>query len=140
LSCEGVEVETDPENYLEVANQIRAWFQHDRAAESAGVGGSRPRARKRLLSRIDAAIESSPPHVRIVRSRDAARARSIATGNLGAALEAELDLLAHSLLPDDQLLAAVAALDSKRAEERGSYPARLTIHAVVLLTERDLAR
>jgi hypothetical protein len=78
--------------------------------------------------------------VRISRSRDAARARSIAAGEHGAAFEAELDLLAHSLLPDDQLLAAVVALDSKRAEERGSHPARLTIHAVVLLTERDLAR
>jgi len=134
-SCEGLELETDPENYLGVVDQIRAWFHHDRAAESAGVGGSRPRARKRLLSRIDAAIESSPPHVRISRSRDAARARSIAAGEHGAALEAELDLLAHSLLPDDQLLAAVAALDSKRVWEHGSHPAKLTIHAMLLLRE-----
>ena len=135
LSCEGVEVETDPDNYLGVVNQIRAWFHHDRAAEFAGVGASRPAARKRLLRRIDAAIESSPPHVRISRSRDAARARSIATGDHGSALEAELDLLAHSLLPDGKLLAAVVALDSKRAEERGSHPATLTIHAVLLLRE-----
>jgi helicase-like protein/SNF2 domain-containing protein len=135
LSCEGAELETEPDDYQGVLDQIRAWFHHDRAAESAGVGGSRPRARKRLLSRIDAAIESSPPHVRISRSRDAARARSIATGDHGTALEAELDLLAHSLLPDDQLLAAVAALGSKRAEERGSHPAKLAIHAVLLLRE-----
>jgi hypothetical protein len=135
LSDEGVEVETDPEHYLEVLNQIRVWFHLDRAAEFAGVGASRPRARKRLLSRIDAAIESFPPHIRISRSRDAARARSIATGDHGAALEAELDLLAQSLLPDEQLLAAVAALGSKRAEGRGSHPARLTIHAVLLLRE-----
>jgi hypothetical protein len=135
LSCEGIELETDPENYLGAVNQIRAWFHYDRAAESAGVGGSRPRARKRLLSRIDAAIESSPPHVRISRSRDAARARSIATGKHSAALEAELDLLAHSSLPDGQLLAAVAALDSKTVEEHGSHPARLTIHSVLLLRE-----
>jgi len=135
LSCEGAELETEPEDYQGVVDQIRAWFHHDRAAESAGVGGSRPRARKRLLSRIDAAIESSPPHVRISRSRDAARARSIATGDHGTALEAELDLLANSLLPDGQLLAAVAALDSKRVEERGSHPARPTIHAVLMLRE-----
>jgi superfamily II DNA or RNA helicase len=135
LSCEGAELETESKDFQEVVDQIRAWFHHDRAAESAGVGGSRPRARKRLLSRIDAAIESSPPHVRISRSRDAARARIIATGEHGAALEAELDLLAHSLLPDDRLLAAVAALGSKRSEERGSHPARLAIHAVLLLRE-----
>jgi hypothetical protein len=135
LSCENAELETDPEDYQEVLDQIRVWFHHDRAAESAGVGGSRPRARKRLLSRIDTAIECSPPHVRILRSQDAARARSIATGEQGAALEAELDLLAHSLLPDDQLLAAVAALDCKRREEHRSHPARLTIHAVLLLRE-----
>jgi hypothetical protein len=135
LNCEGAEMETEPEDYQEVVDQIRAWFHHDRAAESAGVGGSRPRARKRLLSRIDAAIERSPPHVRISRSRDAARARSIATGRHSAALEAELDLLAHSLLPDDQLLAAVAALDSNRVEQHGSHPARLTIHAVLSLRE-----
>jgi superfamily II DNA or RNA helicase len=135
LSCEGIELESDQENYLRVVNQIRAWFHHDRAAESAGVGASRARARKQLLSRIDAAIESSPPHVRILRSRDAARARSIAASDHGTALEAELDLLAHSLLPDDQLLAAVAALGSRRAEKRGSHPAKLTIHAVLLLRQ-----
>ena len=135
LSCEGVELETDPENHLGVVNQIRAWFDHDRAAEFAGVGGSRPRSQRRLLGRIDAAIESSPPHLRISRSQVAARARSIATGEHGTALEAELDLLAHSLLPDDQLLAAVAALDSKRVEAYGSHHATLTIHAVLLLRE-----
>jgi len=134
-SCEGAELETDPEDYQRVVNQIRTWFHHNLAAESAGVGGSRSRARKRLLSRIDAAIESSPPHVRMSRSRVAARARNIAAGEHGAAVEAELDLLAHSLLPDDELLAAVAALGSKRAEELGSHPAKLMIHAVLLLRE-----
>ncbi|MDP9279728.1 MAG: hypothetical protein M3P00_09940, partial [Gemmatimonadota bacterium] len=134
-SCEGVGLETDPEDYQSVVNQIRTWFHHDLAAESAGVGGSRSRARKRLLSRIDAAIESSPPHIRISRSQVAARARDVATREHGAALEAELDLLAHSLLPDHEWLEAVASLESERTQKPGGHPAKLTIHAVLLLRE-----
>ena len=135
LACESEELETGPEDYQRVFNQIRGWFDHDLAAEAAGVGASRSRARKLLLQRINAAIESAPPHVRIARSRIAARARKIATSEHGAALEAELDLLARSLQPDHEWLAAVAGLGSLHTRERDTHPATLTIHAVLLLRE-----
>jgi hypothetical protein len=135
LACESDELETNAEDYQRVVDQIRAWFDRTLAAASAGVGGSRSRARKLLLHRIDAAIERAPPHIRIARSQVAARARKIATGEHGAAFEEELDLLARSLLPDHEWLAAVADLASWHTEERDPHSARLTIHAVLLLRE-----
>ena len=136
LACESDELKTDPADYQRVVSQIHAWFDHDLAAASAGVGVSRPRARKRVLNRIDATIERAPPHVRMSISRIAARARKIATSECGAALERELDLLAHSLQPDHEWLAAVADLGSRSTEERDTHPATLTLHAVLLLRER----
>ena len=133
LLCEGDDLDTDREDYERAINRIHGWFDHELAAAAAGIGGSRSRARKRLLNRIDAAIERAPPHVRISRSRIAARARKIATGEYGAALEADLDVLAHSLLPDHEWLTAVAGLGSKHAKQRDTHPATLTIHAVLLL-------
>jgi hypothetical protein len=135
LLSEGEHLETDTEDYQSAVDQIHSWYDHDLAAMSAGVGGSRSRVRKRLLSRIDAAIERAPPHVRISRSRIADRARKIATGEHGAALEADLDLLANSPVPDHEWLTAVASLESRSTEERDSDPATLTIHAVLLLRE-----
>jgi hypothetical protein len=133
LLCEGDDLETDLEDYQRAVNRIHDWFDREIAAESAGVGVSRSRARKRLLNRIDATIERAPPHVRISRSRIAARARKIATGEHGAALEADLDLLAQSPLPDHEWLAAVAGLGSRHTKQRDRHPATLTIHAVLLL-------
>ena len=135
LLCEGDDLETDPEDYQRTVYRIHRWSEHEIAAASAGVGGSRSRARKRLLTRIDAAIERAPPHVRISRSRIAARARKIATAEHGAAIEADLDLLAHSTLPDHDWLTAVAGLGSNHTKQRDSHPATLTIHAVLLLRE-----
>ncbi|HEV7839460.1 MAG TPA: hypothetical protein VGO75_15435, partial [Gemmatimonadaceae bacterium] len=79
--------------------------------------------------------DSAPPHVRMARSRVAARARKIATRAHGAALEGELELLAHSPLPDHEWLAAVADLDLSNTRERDPNPATLTLHAVLLLRE-----
>jgi hypothetical protein len=133
LLCEGYPVETDEENYRRAVNQIHAWFDYELAAASAGVGGSRSHVQRQLLNRIDTTIERAPPHVRISRSRIAARARKIATGEHGAALEADLDLLARSPLPDHEWLIAVAALESRHTEEHEINPATLTIQAVLLL-------
>jgi superfamily II DNA/RNA helicase len=133
LISDGDQIETNIEDYRHAVDQIRAWYDHDFAAKSAGVEGSRSRARKRLLNRIDAAIERAPPHVRISRSRIAARARKIATGQHGAALEADLRLLAHSQLSDHEWLTAVAGLESRHTNGRDTHPVTLTIHAVILL-------
>jgi superfamily II DNA or RNA helicase len=135
LLCEGDELETDPGDYASAVKQTRAWSQQELALASAGIAGSQSRARKRLLNRIDAAIENAPPHVRISRSRMAARARDIATRQHGAALEAELSLLAQSDLPDHEWLEAVAGLESARPTERDTHPAQLTIHTLLLLRE-----
>ena len=135
LLCDGDDLETDREDYERAIKRIHGWFDHELAAASAGVGGSTSRARKRLLNRIDAAIERAPPHVRISRCRIAARARKIATGEHGAALETDLDLLAHSPLPDHEWLTAVAGLGSKHTRQRDTHPKTLTIHAVLLLRE-----
>lgn len=135
LLCEGDEVETDPEHHEVVVSQIHTWFEQSLAAASAGVAGSRAHARKRLLGRIDSAIENAPPHLRTTRSRAAARARNIATRQHGAAIEAELGLLAHSSLPDHEWLEAVAGLESARpANQRVAAPTgTLTIHALLLM-------
>ena len=60
LLCEGDDLETDRGDYQRAVNRIRGWFEHEIAAAFAGIGGSRSRARKRLLNRIDAAIERAP--------------------------------------------------------------------------------
>jgi hypothetical protein len=135
LLCEGDELETDPEDYHVGVNQIHAWFEHTLAAAAAGVAGSQSPVRKRLLNRIDSAIAKAPPHVRATRSRAAARARNIATSQHGTALEAELELLAHSPLPDHEWLEAVAGLESARpANQRVPLPAAtLKIHALLLM-------
>jgi hypothetical protein len=135
LLCEANDVETDPDDYKKSVDRITGWLERERALAAAGIGGSQPRVQKRLLNRIDAAIASVPPHVRASRSRIAARARNVATSQHGPAIEAELDLLAHSRLPDHEWLATVAALGSDRTadeQERRSI-AKLTIHALLLL-------
>jgi hypothetical protein len=70
--------------------------------------------RKRLVNRIDAAIENAPPHSRTQRLVRAAKARNVATAQHGAAIEAELDALARTPLSDDEWLAAIAHLESAR--------------------------
>ena len=137
LLSEGDEIEIHPDDYESAVNQIHAWFDHNRAAASAGIAGSRSRPRRRLLNRIDSAVENASPHIRAIRSRIAARARQIATNQHGASLEAELELLADSPLPDHELLETLARLESARRPRRSDpHPTTLIIHAVLLL--RDL--
>jgi hypothetical protein len=134
LLCEGAELNTDPDDYEAAIAQIHAWLEHDLASSSAGVTGSHSRVRTRLLHRIDAAIQNAPPHVRAAISQVAARARSIATSQHGAALESELESLAHSLLPDHEWLEAVVGLENGRqSRQRVAKPtATVAIHALLL--------
>ena len=133
--CEGEELKTDSADYDVAFDQINRWFEHDLASISAGVAGSGSRARKRLLGRIESAIQSAPPHVRTRRSRAAARARNVATSQHGAAIEAELEALARSPLSDEDWLEAVAELEpSHRSSLGAARPAPvLKIHALLLL-------
>jgi hypothetical protein len=133
--CEGEELETDSADYEVAINQINRWFEHNCASTSAGVAGSRSRARKRLLTRIESAIQSAPPHVRTRRSRAAARARNVATSAHGAAIEAELEALVRSPLPDEDWLEAVAKLETTHRSSLSVFrPASdLKIHALLLL-------
>jgi len=114
---------------------IESWCTRDRASAVAGVAGSNAAPRKQIISRIDLAIQTAPPHLRSARSTTVARARRVATAQQCAAVEQELAALSHSDLPTDEWLEAVAALDSTRASPRratSSAPA-LRIHALLLL-------
>ncbi len=136
LLCDGDELKTDPGEYERSIEQVHAWFERHLASTAAGVEGSQSPPRKRLLARIDAAIENALPQVRISRSGIAARARRVATSHHGASLEAELDLLAHSTLPDHEWLDALVRLQSAHLDtKRDAHPAKLTIHALLLLCE-----
>jgi superfamily II DNA or RNA helicase len=137
LLCGGDDVRADLEAYRTALDQINAWVEHDvaRSAVGVGVADSRSHARHRLLNRIDSAIQNAPPHVRTARSVVAARARSIATNQHGAAIEAELGILANSGLPDHEFLDAVVGLASGEHSQHNVRDsiATLAIHAVILL-------
>jgi superfamily II DNA or RNA helicase len=133
--CEGVELETRREDYEVAITDIHEWLEHDLASECAGVAGSRPRVRSQILSRIDSAIQNAPPHIRAVRSEIASRARAIATSQHSAATEAELELLAHSPLPDQEWLATLGGLASTRPPSRAHRTEPVEVHALLLMRE-----
>jgi hypothetical protein len=137
LLCEGAELNADPDDYVLAVTQIDRWCEHDLASSVAGVGGSQARARKRILSRLDSAIQNAPPHIRTTTARAAARARNIATGQHGVALEAELESLAHSPLPDPEWLNAIGALQPAKMESPKAHTERqaVQIHALILLSQ-----
>jgi hypothetical protein len=140
LLCEGEEIETDSAEYAVAVEQINSWFEHYLASVSAGVAGSRSHTRKRLLNRIESAVQNAPPHLRARRSRAATRARNIATSQHGAAVEAELELLARSPLADHEWLDALGQLQSPRLpKKRVAHSAvTLRIHAVLLMRMNSL--
>lgn len=135
LSAEGEELETRTADYGIAMEQIRDWLEHDLAAASAGVAGSQSRARSQVLSRIEAAIQNAPPHLRAERSRIASSARKVATRTHGAALESDLASLAHSQIPDHEWLEAVAALDpiDRLTKPVAHQAGKLKIHALLLM-------
>jgi hypothetical protein len=116
---------------------IESWYTRQRASAAAGVGAGSSSAipRKQIISRIDLAIQTAPPHLRAARSTTGARARLVATTQQCAAVEAELDALSHSDLPTDAWLEAVAALDSSRADSSRAAAAApgVEIRALLLM-------
>jgi superfamily II DNA or RNA helicase len=135
--CDGDHLDTRIEDCDAALGAIHEWFAHDLASATAGVAGSKSRARRRLLGRIDALVQNAPPHLRVTRSRTASRARSVATEQLGAALESDLALLACSELPDDSWLESIAELDSMGSVNKkpARQTATLRIHALLLTRE-----
>jgi superfamily II DNA or RNA helicase len=117
---------------------IQDWFTRSTASAAAGLGASSALRRREITSRIDAAIEGAPPHLRTSRLIAAARARKVATTPQCAAVERELDALSKSELLPDEWLAAVGDLDVQQATQNvttGEEP--LKIHAILLLRARS---
>ena len=106
------EVPTDPDAVERAASTILIWWAQQSASTAAGIGASSAVRRKEITKRIDSAIQSVSPHLRSARSAIAARARRVATMQQCAAIEMELDALLNSDLPADELLNAIAALES----------------------------
>ena len=131
---DGADAQTDSVEYHAALRQINEWFDFESASEMACLVSSRVLHRKRIVTRIDAAIENAPPHSRARRLAIASRARKVAASQQSAAIEAELEALGRAPLPDDEWLAAVAQLGSVRARH-STAPMRnpgLEIHAVLL--------
>jgi hypothetical protein len=138
LGC-GLDVQTDFAKCRSALRQIRKWFDQDSALDIAGLGNSSVLRRKRLVTRIDAAIENAPPHSRTRRLAIAAKARKVATAQHSAATEAELASLGRASLSDDEWLAQVARLDTARANLSGEGMQKhgLEIHALLFTREAE---
>jgi superfamily II DNA or RNA helicase len=100
--------------------EINSWSETISASELAGLVDSATVRRKRLVNRIDSAIEGVAPHLRAHRLPVAARARRLVTGPHSAAVEAELDSFSVSPLSGDEWLEAIASLDSRVGESANS--------------------
>jgi len=132
------ETTTSTEAVERTVQRIEDWFARSAASAAAGLGASNAVRRREITSRIDAAIEEAPPHLRTSRLIVAARARRVATTPQCAAVERELEVLSKSKLPPDEWLAAVGALDVQQATQNvttGEEP--LKILAILLLRARS---
>lgn len=89
---------------------IQRWAEMESASAMAGFSFSKSLNRRRLVNRIDRAIESAPPHARSSRVIVAAKARALVASQQSAAIEAELASLANSDLADDEWLQAIAQI------------------------------
>ncbi|HEY8832797.1 MAG TPA: helicase-related protein, partial [Gemmatimonadaceae bacterium] len=130
----GMDVETNCREYEDALQQIREWADRESASALAGLTDSSVLRRKRLVNRIDKAIENAPPQSRGRRLATAAKARSIAASPHSAAIEAELESLSTASLSDDEWLAAVAKLEPIRDESQATRKGRkLRVHTILLL-------
>jgi hypothetical protein len=130
----GADVEASCDDLDQAQSDIRRWAETESASAMAGISFSKALSRRRLLNRIDGAIEAAPPQSRSSRVTLAAHARAVVSSPQSAAIEAELASLADSDLADDEWLEAIARI---RPEDH-STPRRgatrdLRIRALVLL-------
>ncbi len=132
----GLDVRTNPQECEAALEEIRKWAGRERAAALAGLTDSSVLRRRRLVNRIDKAIESAPPHSRSRRLKMAAKARRVAAAQHGSAIEAELESLSGAPVSDDDWLASVARLESAATASPPTRDARcLEIHALLLMRQ-----
>jgi hypothetical protein len=135
LSATTEELPTGPKDCDRAFDDLNRWLAATSASAAAGVGGSSSVPRREITGLIDSAIQNAAPHLRSARYAVADRARRVATAPQCAAIERELDSLLRSDLPTNDLLEAIAVLDSKRAgpgRTRGSSRT-MKIHALLLM-------
>ena len=136
----GLEIKTNPQECEDALEQIRKWAGRESAAALAGLTDSSVLCRRRIVNRIDRAIESAPPHSRSRRLQLAAKARRVAAAQHGSAIEAELESLSGNPVSDDDWLASVARLESAgSASPPTGDTRRLEIHALLLM-RRDSSK
>jgi hypothetical protein len=135
----GPELGTSSVAYEVAVRQLREWVERQSASALAGLADSRVLGRRRLVNRINTAIENAPPHSRGRRLTAAAKARRVATSPHSAAIESELESLGVARLSDDEWLAAVAKLDANRAVpgKSPSIERGLVIQALLLLSGNE---
>ena len=131
----GIDVQTNRSDCDAAMQHLSEWADCEAASVLAGLGDSSALRRRRLVNRIDAAIESAPPQSRRRRLTIAAKARRAAAAQQSAAIEAELESLAAAPLSDDEWLAAVAKLEpSQRASVNPPKNTHgIGIHALLIL-------
>ncbi len=139
----GPDVEALPGDSTQAVARLGLWFERELASSLAGTASSTLR-RKRLLNRIDRAIEDAPPHSRTSRLALATRARRVVASQHSGAVETELEALTHSDLQSEEWLAAVAHLGAEKycadTEQAGSSQPSpevgdrgFIVHAILLL-------
>ena len=130
----GLDIEVDHDEVERARADIRNWAEAESASAIAGISLSRALRRRRLVNRIDRAIESAPPQSRSSWLTIASYAREVAAAQQNAAVEAELAELADSKLADGEWLHAIARIQmdcrSNRSRTANRTPA---IHALLLL-------
>jgi len=133
----GKEGNCSARDYEAALQQLRHWADRESASRLAGLAGSSSLRRRRLVNRIDKAIEGAPPHARSQRLRTAAKARRVAAAQHSAAIEAELEALSRAPLSDEEYLGALALLDSPRGDFGKAPPVkeRPLVHALLLLRD-----
>jgi hypothetical protein len=131
--AQGRPVDLQRFQYTHVCSAIEQWADWNSASESAGAAVTPPSRRKRLLNRIDAALQNAPPHVRAARAGVAARAREIATATHGAALEQELEEFTDLALPDDDWLNALGNLATPRRDTAHNASGGFQLRALLVL-------
>jgi hypothetical protein len=144
-ACElgnGADVQASCVDYDRAMHQLREWADRESASALAGLADSSVLRRRRLVNRIDTAIENAPPHSRTNRLTIAAKARRVAAAQHSAAIEAELESLAHASLSDEEWLAAVACVGSgqTRSGDRRTIRPGLQVHALLLLRGKSSPR
>jgi hypothetical protein len=130
----GTDIDASCDDVEQAVATIRGWAETESARAMAGVSFSKSLNRRRLVNRIDRAIESAPPHARSSRRRVAAQARDVVASQQSAAIEAELASLADSDLADDEWLEAIAQIrPSSHSTPQRAADRDLSIRALLLL-------